>query len=107
MAEVRGDLAVVSGDDLDRDAETVEAGERLLDVGFGRVGEGEEAVEGEVVLVVGVEAVARERAAGDGNDARAGGEEPVEGRLRLGGHGRAAGEDGFGGALGDQQSALR
>ena len=51
-AQVCRDVAVVAGHDLDGDAEPVEAGERLVDVGLGRVGEAEEAVEGEVALVV-------------------------------------------------------
>ena len=77
-----------------------------LDAGLDRVGEAEESLEREVVLVVFAEVVAGERAARDGDDARARGEEPVEDRLCLGGHGRAAGEDGFRGALGDQQPSL-
>ena len=51
-AEVRCDLAVVAGDDLDRDPEALEPGERCLDVGLDRVGEAEESLEGEVALVV-------------------------------------------------------
>src|SRR5439155_23788977 len=98
---------IVAGDDLDRDAKTVEAGERLLDVGFGRVGEAEEALEREAALVVSAETLGRERTAGDGNDACAGGEQPVEGRLGLAGDVRAAGENTFGRALCDQQPALR
>ena len=64
-------------------------------------------VEREVALVVFAEVVGRERAACDRDDSRTRGEEAVEGRLRLGGDGRAAGEDGFRRALGDQQPALR
>ena len=52
-------------------------------------------VEGEVVLVVLAEVVGGERAACDRDDSRTRGEEAVEGRLRLGGDGRAAGKDGF------------
>ena len=105
-AEVRGDLAVVAGDDLDGDPEAREPGERVLDVGLDRVGEAEKALEGEVVLVVLAEVVGGERAACDRDDSRARGEESVESRLRLGGDGRAAGKDGFRRALGDQHPAL-
>ena len=87
-------------------AEPGEPGERLLDVGLGRVGEAEEARRGRGRARRLVEVVGVERAACDGDDSRARGEEAVEGRLRLGGDGRAAGEDGFRGALGDQQPAL-
>ena len=57
-------------------------------------------------LVVFAEVVGGERAARDRDDSRARGEEFVEGRLRLGGDGRAAGKDGFRRSLGDQQPAL-
>src|SRR5205823_4895886 len=102
-AEVGCDLTVVAGHDLHGDAKTVEAGERLLDVGSGRVGEAEEALERKAALVVSAETLASERTAGDGNDARAGGEEPVECRLGVGGRLCAAGEDGFWGALRDYE----
>ena len=81
--------------------------ERVLDVGFERVGEAEESLEGEVVLVIPAEVVACERTARDRHDPRTRGEEAVEGRLRLGGHGRAAGEDGFRCPLGDHQPSSR
>src|SRR5207245_217288 len=84
-----------------------EAGERLLDVGLRWIGEAEEAVEGEVAFVVAAEMLERHPAAGDGNDTRTGGEESVEGGLGLPGDICAAGKDAFGGALGNQQPALR
>ena len=69
--KVRRDGAVVAGDDLDGDAEPVEPSERLVDVGLGWVGEAEEAVEGEVALVVAAELLERDRSARDGDDTRA------------------------------------
>ena len=106
-AEVRRDLAVVAGDDLDGDAETVETGERLLHVGLGGVGEAEEAVQGEVALVVAAQTIERVGPAGDRDDAGPGSEESVEGRVSRVGHLRTACEDAFGGALDDQQASLR
>ena len=103
--EVCRDGAVVAGDDLDGDAEPVEAGERLVDVGLGWVGEAEETVEGEVALVVAAEVLDRDRAACDSDDTRAGREQAVEGRLGLGGHRPAARQHRFGSALGDDQPA--
>ena len=105
-AEVRRDLAVVAGDDLDGDPEPGKPGERVLDVGLDQVGEAEEALERELALVVLAEVVGGERAACDRDDARTRGEEAVESRLHLGGDVRAAGKDGFRRSLGDHHPPL-
>jgi hypothetical protein len=103
-ADLGGDHRVVAGDDLDRDAEGAELGDRGAGVGLGAVDEGEEAGQVQAVLV------GRSRdgqpgrlAGGDGDDAGAVGEQPRQGRLRVGPDVRAAVQDGFGCALGDQQ----
>ena len=101
-ADVCRDLTVVAGDDLDGDLEPCEPRERFLDVGFDGIGEAEESLQGEVVLVVFAEMVACERTARDRDYPSTRREEAVEDRLCLGGHGCAAGEDTFWGALGDQ-----
>ena len=105
-AEVCCNLAVVAGNDLHRDPEPREACERFLHVRLGRVAEAEEAVQREAALVFAAEALERHRPAGDCDDARAGGKQPVERRARFGGNVGAAGQNAFGSALGDQQPSV-
>ena len=72
---------VVAGDDLDRDAEVRELGDRRAGVGLRPVDEGQEAVELEVALVRGARLrQAGSRARGDGDDAGAVAEEALERR---------------------------
>jgi hypothetical protein len=102
LAEAGGDLAVVAGDDLDRDAEAGQALERSGHVRLRRVGEAEEAIQPEVALVRVAEPVERYRAAGDGDDALARAEQSPEDVLRSGSHACAAGEHSLRGTPGDE-----
>ena len=98
--------AVVAGDDLDRDAERGELGDRRAGVGLRPVDEREEAGELEVALVGRRSGDRRPGAGagGDGDDAGAVGEQPRRAPpARAVGHVDAAREDGLGRALRDQQ----
>ena len=80
VADLGGHDAVVARDDLDRDADPVELGDRGAGVGLRPVDEGEEADEVEVVLLGGRRL--REAggvAGGDGDHAGAVGEQALQG----------------------------
>ena len=103
-ADLGGDDAVVAGDDLDRDAERGELGDRRAGVGLGPVDEGEEPDQVQVVLVgrrrpaeLRRRRVPRRRRRGRRRRTAA-----RASRCGLGGHVDAAGEDRLGRALGDQ-----
>ena len=84
-ADLLRDAVVVAGDDLHLHVQASEAVERVAGVGLRAIDEGEEAREVEVVLVVGGQGYAAVGGARrDRDHAAAGGELPVEHRLRSG-----------------------